>query len=174
MFWRKNKLVADPSAQLDELFRALGPTPILSLAKLGDEKLADDVQVDYVFLLIHANNVERFASNIASAYQVAKNHQAIVVANVGGLVQLAVGSENDEASGERHRKVLSFELAGALGGTAQIVHGRATSYVGTAGIADRHNWGFYPKKMASILQVLLSAIPGQPVEVTQIDRVRLN
>ena len=110
MFWRKNKLVADPSAQLDELFRALGPTPILSLAKLGDEKLADDVQVDYVFLLIHANNVERFASTIASAYQVAKNHQAIVVANVGGLVQLAVGSENDEASGERHRKVLSFEL----------------------------------------------------------------
>ena len=166
MFWRKNKLVAYPSTQLDELFRALGPTPFHSLVKLGDDKLADDVQVDYVFLLIQANNVERFASTIESAYQIAKNHQAVVVANVAGLVQLGVGAENDEASGARRRKVLSFELAGALGGSAQIVHGRAFSYVGTAGIADRHNWEFYPKKMASILQVLLTSIPGQPVEVT--------
>ena len=118
-------------------------------------------------MLIQEDDLHRFASAVENAFQIAKRHEAVVVANVGGLIQLGVGPRRDSEDCAAHRIAISRELANSLRTSARIIHGKGQSYVGTVGTENRRNWGFYPNSFVEILQSLLGAIPGEPLEMQQ-------
>ena len=65
----------------------------------------------------------------------------------------------------RKRKEITSELVQLLGTSTRVIHGRSLSRVGVVGTEDRKNWGVYPISVVQILEALLAAIPGTPVDL---------
>ena len=159
------KIPVGKNEEIEKRFAALLPEPVVSIAKLGSDALVEDVSVDFVFLLIEENELHRFASSSSNAIQIATDHNAIVVSNTGGLIQLAAGPRTDMVDCTAKRNDLVSDLIRTLGASVRIVHGRAQSYVGTVGTESRKNWGYFPIAIVQILRTLLASTPGLPVDL---------
>jgi hypothetical protein len=164
MFWRKNREVEN-LAKLKERLGALVPEPVVSIATLGIDGSITDTPVDFVFLLLENENAEQFRTLVSKAIETAAAHKAIVVANAGGLIQLAVGPRAGDAGPTTYGVLLARELVQLLGGSVRVAYGRTIAHVGTVGIESRKNWGFFPLRIGPILRALLDATPGVPVDL---------
>ena len=106
MFGWKKKFLTDRRTEIEKRFSALLPKPVVSIAKLGSDGLVDGETVDFIFLIIEEKYTQRFAILSSKAIQIAIKYDAIVVANVGGLMQFVVGPRNDLADCTENEKRL--------------------------------------------------------------------
>src|SRR5690348_10110344 len=114
MFWGKKK-EAERLAELRKSFGVLVPEPVVTLASLGADGVIADAIVEFVFLLIEDESSEQFCISASNAIKIATQHKAIVVANAGGLLQLAAGPRRDDADCTQYRVSLADELTRSLG-----------------------------------------------------------
>ncbi|WP_301100252.1 hypothetical protein [Propionivibrio sp.] len=161
MFGRKKQALL-------KLFDSYIPESAISIEELGTAGLKDGVLVDFVFLFIDQRDLEAFKALSSLAIETATENQAIIVENVGGLIQLLVGPRNDSIDCVEHRKKLVLLLREVLETSVRVVHGRANSRVGTVGTESRKNWGFFPLEMLAILKVLVASAPGEVTDMGDI------
>jgi hypothetical protein len=160
-FWRSKQ------TKIESLMGRLTPESVVSIATAGLDGSLKIVPVDFVFVLISAKSPEAYASLAGMAIQIALSYQAIVVANAGGLLQLAVGPRAGIPDCTEYRRALALAISGSLGASAQIVHGRMEAYVGSVGTQNRKTWGYYPVGINHILKDLLFSPPGEPIDKGQ-------
>jgi hypothetical protein len=132
-------------------------------AHIGQESLALVADVDFVLVLVEQKDMADYARTCKQVLDLALAGGALLVANLGGLIHLALDTNTggDERAGRR-RKVVNA-LSASLGERVRLVHGRCDSLVGTVGNDQRKSWVIVPGAMALILQMLIYAGPGEVI-----------
>jgi|SRR4051812_11177913 hypothetical protein len=153
-----------------QAFSGISPLPVTS--ELFTEDRLKEIDVDFVYMLIEDGDAVAFVARVAKAFAIVARHNGVIVSNVGGLFQLAVGDLINRASNDvvltdsaTERDQLAREIAQSLGRYVRLVHGRARSHVGYLGTESRRNWGFAPSGLSKILGSLLAAAPGTAVDL---------
>jgi hypothetical protein len=164
MFGRK-KDNQDIQARFDKLAAEFLPNLAIPIAKIGGEQLEENIRVDFIYVVVESKDAAAFAVRCATVFEIAASHGAIIVANAGGVIQLAVGPRDDMADCAPLRLQIADQIANALERGARIVHGRAQSHVGVAGSEHRRNWGFFPIQLMAILTALTTSNPGISVDL---------
>lgn len=176
MFWKRKKAIDDQMPRFKQAFSGVSPIPVTSFEVLCGDELVENINVDFVYMIIEESDAQRFASCSSRSFEIAAAHNAMVVANAGGLIQLAVGDLVQRvvdpgvalADCAAQRAELACNLAQSLGTSVRIVHGRALSHIGYVGTKLRRNWGYNPIAFVDILQALLASTPGTPVDLGEV------
>lgn len=130
---------------------------------IGSEglELVNDVCVMYVF--INQDNLLVFSESSSKVVEIVINNQAVIINNLGGLIQVAltpIGSNSLEGL-----RRLAHLIVESLGSEVRLLICCSSVAVGTVGVSSRKCWGIYPSNLSAILQSLLDCVPGSVVEM---------
>lgn len=160
MFW-KNKI----TDVLQNMLSTSVPSSCEGMAKLGLDGALEYAFVGFVFVLVECESAKELSQMSAYAIQAAVDGQAIVVANAGGLIQIALSPDHAGICNSDPPSLLAHDINSRLRQSARIVYGYTQAHVGIVGIPQRKNWGVYPIQICSILRSLIAATPGEPLDV---------
>jgi hypothetical protein len=145
------------------LLRRLAPLPMNQHINARQTPLLLEVKlVSCVFVMLEPNKKEELALYFENAMRLAKKHDAMLIGNVGGLLQFC--PEDITTKPTNSLEELAHALA-RLNPSTKVVYGIIECTVGTIGNDLRRSWGVFPIALATVVRHLIDSNLGIPSQL---------